>query len=62
MDGSLGLTLHPLICEVKSAPPLWLHTTLPLSSTMVIECAKTNVEHIAFERRDLRAAVVNLLL
>lgn len=59
---SLRLTLHPLICEVKSTPSFQLRTALPSPSIMVMEGAKITVERISFERRELRAAVVNLLL
>ena len=62
MDGSLSLTLHPLICEVKSMPSSQLHSTLPSSSIMVVECAEINLARISFERRELRAAVGTLLL
>lgn len=62
INGSLRLTLHPLICEVKSAPSSRLHTASPPSSAVVMGCARTNTEHTAFERREPRAAVVDLLL
>lgn len=62
IDRSLRLTLQPLICEVKSMPSFQLRTALPSPSIMVMEGAKITVERISFERRELRAAVVNLLL
>lgn len=59
IDGSLSLTLHPLIFEVM--PSSQLHSTLPSSSMTVVECAEINLAHISFERRELGAPVVTLL-